>query len=243
MAKRFSCWVIVAGASPTAFRARRAEDLLPTLRQLQRTQPDVAMKWFDRGRFWNSPEEAEDALKARRQAAAGRGRDWRPGGSHVDPRAKYQLSRDEKRARFKRNQRRGGLSRPSDVRPKGPAGETRPPDTRPPDTRWSGETRPPDYRRPEHRGRKPGPSRWSRPGGPDRPHGNRPPKESRPPDHRPPDVRSRKPGSSRWPPRPAGHGQNRPQGHWGSSERRPAGGRPPRGPFKPRRDNRGKKPK
>lgn len=102
MAKRFSCWVIVAGAQPTAFRARRAEDLLPTLRQLQRTQPNVTLKWFDRGRFWDSPQAADEAFTARRRASAARDRDWRPGGSHVDPRAKYQLSRDEKRARFKR---------------------------------------------------------------------------------------------------------------------------------------------
>jgi hypothetical protein len=68
MAKRFSCWVIVAGAQPTAFRAR----------------------------------QAEEAFAARRRASAARDRDWRPGGSHVDPRAKYQITRDEKRARFKR---------------------------------------------------------------------------------------------------------------------------------------------
>lgn len=102
MAKRFCCWVIVAGAQPTAFRAKRAEDLLPTLRQLQRTQPNVALKWFDRGRFWDSPQAADEAFAARRRASAARDREWRPGGAHVDPRAKYKLTRDEKRARFKR---------------------------------------------------------------------------------------------------------------------------------------------
>jgi hypothetical protein len=102
MAKRFCCWVIVAGAQPTAFRAKRAEDLLPTLRQLQRTQPNVALKWFDRGRFWDSPQAADEAFAARRRASAARDREWRPGGTHVDPRAKYKLTRDEKRARFKR---------------------------------------------------------------------------------------------------------------------------------------------
>lgn len=105
MAKNFRCWVIVVGAEPTAFRAKLAEDLLPTLKQLQRTQPDVAMKWFERGRVWASPEAATAALKERRTTGGGRtgrGRDWRPGGDHKDPRAKYEITRDEKRARFKK---------------------------------------------------------------------------------------------------------------------------------------------
>lgn len=126
MAKNFSCWVIVAGAQPTAFRARRAEDLLPTLRQLQRTQPDVRMKWFERGRFWDSPTQAEEAFARRRQDSRGRDRDWRPGGAHADPRAKYQITRDEKRARFKRRliADRTGQSRPAKGSP--PKGPRRP---------------------------------------------------------------------------------------------------------------------
>jgi hypothetical protein len=122
MAKRFSCWVIVAGAQPTAFRARRAEDLLPTLRQLQRTQSDVRLRWFDRGRFWESPEAADEAARRRRQTQTSRGPGWRPGGEHADPRAKYKLTRDQKRARFKRRlvaDRTGGdEGRPA--RPRGP---------------------------------------------------------------------------------------------------------------------------
>jgi len=315
MAKGFSCWVIVTGATPTAFRARHPDDLLPTLRQLQRTQPDATMKWFERGRFWNSPEEAVLAQRARNQAAAGRDRAWRPGGDHVDPRAKYQISRDEKRARFKqraiRDRIEGRGAPPSDDKPKGPSDETRPRDNRPPDggshdrpkapfrdtrppaDRRFGDNRRPDNRRfgkprppgkdsswgsrpPDQRGRKPGSSDWSRPGGQDRPQGggwrpkgNRPPGDRppghRPPGHRPPGAGSTHrpgPGSSGWS-RPGGPSRpgnpNRPQGSWGSKERRPPGNRPPGnwgskdrrppghrlpgGPFRPRRDNRGKKPK
>jgi hypothetical protein len=117
MAKRFCCWIIVSGGQPTAFRSHDAESLLPTLRQLQRTQPDSMLKWFDRGRLWMSPAEADDALRARRRTGPGRGRDWRPGGAHVDPRAKYRVSRDEKRARFKRRQR--------SPKPPGPSGPPR----------------------------------------------------------------------------------------------------------------------
>ena len=32
MAKPFSCWIIVAGSKPTAFRAREADELLPQVR-------------------------------------------------------------------------------------------------------------------------------------------------------------------------------------------------------------------
>lgn len=102
MAKNFMYWVIVVGAQPTAFRARRSEDLLPTLRQLQRTQANVALKWFERGRFWDSPSAAREAQLMKRQTAGSRSRDWRPGGQHVDPRARYDIPRDERRARFKR---------------------------------------------------------------------------------------------------------------------------------------------
>ena len=82
MAGKHAFWVIVVGTTPTSFRARHPEDLLPTLKQLQNTQPDVALRWFDRGKLWESPEAALDALKAERRAAGSRqglaaGRDTR----------------------------------------------------------------------------------------------------------------------------------------------------------------------
>src|SRR5690606_16261634 len=113
------------GTEPTAFRARRAEDLLPTLRQLQRTQPDAVLKWFERGQIWDSPEQAADDLKARRrQRPPVRGRDWPPGGAHRAPRAKYKLTRDEKRARFKR---RRNFRRPDEPQPDGASGSVKRP--------------------------------------------------------------------------------------------------------------------
>jgi hypothetical protein len=105
MTKRHAWWVIVMGEAATAFRAREREELLPTLKQLQHTQPEAALKWFERGRLWTSPEEAQAAAReARRARGAGRSRDWRPGGAHVDPRAKYKLTRDQKRARWKQRE-------------------------------------------------------------------------------------------------------------------------------------------
>jgi hypothetical protein len=114
---RHTYWVIVTGTDATAFRAREAEDLLPTLKQLQRTQPDAVLKWFERGRLWESPEQALADL--RRPRVRTRGAGWRPGGSHVDPRARFKVPRDEKRRRFKQRQRReGGPSAPRVSRPK-----------------------------------------------------------------------------------------------------------------------------
>jgi len=106
MGRAGPCWVIVVGPTATAFRARRREDLVPTLRQLQRTQSDVELRWFDRGRLWASPEEARSALSVERRAPRDRSPDWRPGGSHKDPRARFKLTRDQKRAQFKQRQRR-----------------------------------------------------------------------------------------------------------------------------------------
>ena len=115
-------WVIMDGAAATAFRSRIRESLLTTLYQLQQTQPGVALRWVERNRVWESPEAARAAFAAERMARrpkmpAG----WRPGGDHRDPRARYELTRDQKRARFKTTERQGGPP----GRPEGPGG--RPP--------------------------------------------------------------------------------------------------------------------
>jgi len=118
MARNFGFWVILAGNTPTSFRGRDRSALLPTFRQLQRTQPTVSLQWFERSRLWSSPEEADAVLNARRAAEPRRPREWRPGGDHADPRARFEMTRDQKRAKFKRDQRR-----PSGPRPLG-AGST-----------------------------------------------------------------------------------------------------------------------
>ena len=123
MAQAHSFWMIIDGAVPTAFRARQREDLLPTLHQLQRTQPGVRLVWFEAGRSWDSPEAAREARELRRRESRDRKPSWRPGGSHVDPREKYKLTRDEKRARFKKRaaferQRSDGAG-PRSAAPKG----------------------------------------------------------------------------------------------------------------------------
>jgi hypothetical protein len=140
MARNLGFWVILAGNTPTAFRGRDRSALLPTFKQLQRTQPTVSLQWFENNRLWSSPEEALAVFKARRAAEPRRAREWRPGGDHVDPRARFELTRDQKRARFKRNLRRpagpagrSGPGSPGSSGPGGPAGpDSRPRRPRPP---------------------------------------------------------------------------------------------------------------
>src|SRR5437660_12361339 len=73
----------------TAFRAREREELLPTFYQLKRKNTDVVMKWFARGRLWESPEEAQTARRAPKAQPEKRASTWRPGGEHRDPRERF----------------------------------------------------------------------------------------------------------------------------------------------------------
>jgi hypothetical protein len=125
MPPRFAYWTILVGTEPTAFRAARQEELLPTLKQLQSRHPEAVMKWFARGRLWTSPEEARLAAIARhqRQAREHRGREWRPGGEHRDPRDRFKVPRDVRRKRFAsklRRERTGPPERPHARRPPRP---------------------------------------------------------------------------------------------------------------------------
>jgi hypothetical protein len=88
MPPRFAYWTILIDDKPTAFRARDKAELAPTFHQLQRTNPNIAFKWFARGRLWESPEQARDAQR-RPKPRELRGREWRPGGDHKDPRARF----------------------------------------------------------------------------------------------------------------------------------------------------------
>src|SRR5262249_35472712 len=88
MPPRYAYWTILIDNGPTAFRAKEQSDLLPTLNQLRRTNKDVVMKWFSHGRLWESPEDARHA-REKRPPRERRGADWRPGGEHKDPRARF----------------------------------------------------------------------------------------------------------------------------------------------------------
>lgn len=88
MPPRYTYWTIILEGAPTAFRAATREELLPTLRQLQSRHPAAVLKWFARGRLWNSPDDARAHARLKRGGALhrDRGPDWRPGGAHRDPR-------------------------------------------------------------------------------------------------------------------------------------------------------------
>jgi hypothetical protein len=101
MPPRYSYWTILAGGLPTSFRAADREDLLPTLRRLQERHPDAEMKWFQRGKLWASPEAARADFQ---RTSTHRGRDWRPGGEHRDPRESFKKSKRE-RNQARRQQR------------------------------------------------------------------------------------------------------------------------------------------
>jgi|KBSSwiStaDraftv2_1062776.scaffolds.fasta_scaffold250551_2 hypothetical protein len=89
MPPRYAYWTILIDQKATAFRAREREELLPTFHQLKRKNTDVVMKWFARGRLWESPLEAEAAQRVPKAPLEKRGRDWRPGGEHRDPRERF----------------------------------------------------------------------------------------------------------------------------------------------------------
>jgi hypothetical protein len=101
MPPRYSYWTIIADGLPTAFRAAEKEELLPTFSQIRQKHPDAQMKWFARGKLWDSPDSARrDAkeLREKRLKAVGsrQRREWRPGGEHRDPRQRF---KDAKKAR------------------------------------------------------------------------------------------------------------------------------------------------
>ena len=71
-------------------------------------------QWRDKPREDRPPGAPPAGSKSRsdegspkpRSGEGGRGRDWRPGGAHKDPRDRFKVPRDVKRAQFKRNLQR-----------------------------------------------------------------------------------------------------------------------------------------
>ncbi|MSO81670.1 MAG: hypothetical protein EXQ53_00015 [Acidobacteria bacterium] len=157
MPPRFVYWTIVAGGLPTAFRATEREELLPTFKRLQAKHPDAEMKYFARGKLWASQEEAKHDFEARRTAdhrPEGRGRDWRPGGEHRDPRQKFKDAKKDRnlkwrKERFDHRQKPGATgppAAPAAARPAQPEWRGRPPGAAKPQGEWRG--RPPQPRSP-----------------------------------------------------------------------------------------------
>jgi hypothetical protein len=178
---RFAYWTILIDNAPTAFRARDPQELLPTLNQLKRKNKDVTMKWFARGRLWESQEQEREDFQRRKQGPArtaarrerdARGKDWRPGGQHKDPRARFDKQKQRRDHREQRQAEAGGQKpRFTDRRP-----------TKFSDRRRTGDRRPTGRPKPfgGSDSRNPGQRSFNRPkGGPAKQHGRRGP-DSRP---------------------------------------------------------------
>src|SRR5918995_1450569 len=58
MPPRHAYWTIIVDDRPTAFRAAQRDELLPTFERLRRKHPSAALRWFARGRLWDSPDAA-----------------------------------------------------------------------------------------------------------------------------------------------------------------------------------------
>jgi hypothetical protein len=137
MPPRYAYWTIIAGGLPTAFRAADREELLPTFQRIKEKHPDAEMKYFARGKLWESPE----ASRAAEKRGGTRSRDWRPGGNHRDPRQKFIDAKKQRNStmRKERWERRNAPHRepkPSvDPRPTPPLPEEQPttPPPKPPE--------------------------------------------------------------------------------------------------------------
>ena len=126
MPPRYAYWTIIAGGLPTAFRAADRDELMPTFQRIKEKHPDAQMKWFARGKLWESPEAARVV-----ERRGGRGRDWRPGGEHRDPRQKFVDAKKQQNAALRKERwerKNRGTDEPT-VPPPGPAeqGRRRPP--------------------------------------------------------------------------------------------------------------------
>ncbi len=152
MPPRYAYWTIIAGGLPTAFRAADRDELMPTFQRIREKHPDAQMKWFARGKLWESPEvaraaqnrgfrdrprEGERTRSDRRGGPSGppaekRGRDWRPGGEHRDPRQKFVDVKKQRNAalRKERWERKSAPDEPT-VPPPGPAEQGRKSPSRP----------------------------------------------------------------------------------------------------------------
>ena len=117
MPPRYAYWTIIAGGLPTAFRAAERDELMPTFQRIKEKHPDAEMKWFARGKLWESQDAARAAERrggdrrgrpfspadARRAKAGGRPKEWRPGGEHRDPRQKFIDAKKQRNAAIRKD--------------------------------------------------------------------------------------------------------------------------------------------
>src|SRR5258708_22014060 len=116
MPPRFAYWTILIDNKPTAFRARDRQELLPTFTQLKRTNENVELKWFAQGQLWDSQEAQRASMRGPRFTGEKRNQDWRPGGDHKDPRARFDKEAQRRKRREDRAERAAGFEREAAMR-------------------------------------------------------------------------------------------------------------------------------
>jgi len=149
MPPRYAYWTIIAGGLPTAFRAADRDELLPTFQRIKEKHPDAEMKWFARGKLWESQEAARAADRrggrtdrdphrgdrdSRARRPVGRPKEWRPGGEHRDPRQKFIDAKKQRNAAVRKDrwERRNAPTRKPWVRAQGTEEPDQPPRPRGP---------------------------------------------------------------------------------------------------------------
>jgi len=125
-------------------------------RDARAPRPQPKDRWRNRPALAKPPAGGPPTADGQRPAP--RGRDWRPGGAHKDPRDRFKVPRDVKRARFKAKLQRdrfdpkprSGGTRPLPPKPRGGGTGPVPPKPR----RGEGGPVPPKPRRGEGGGKK-----------------------------------------------------------------------------------------
>lgn len=199
MPPRYAYWTIIAGGLPTAFRAAERDELMPTFQRIKEKHPDARMRWFARGKLWESQEAARAADKRggdrrgrpsdRKSGPGGppketRTRDWRPGGDHRDPRQKFidaKKQRNEalRKERWQRKNAEGvrpaaGVRSAEAVRSQAAGfrgNQGRRPQGKKPWVRAQGTDEPPEPEKPRGPDREPKPNEVPEPTPPPRPDG------------------------------------------------------------------------
>jgi hypothetical protein len=196
MPPRYAYWTIIAGGLPTAFRAADRDELMPTFQRIKEKHPDAQMKWFARGKLWESQDAARTADRRggdrrgpsaeRPRAPAGppketRSRDWRPGGEHRDSRQKFVDAKKQRNAtlRKERWQRKNAPGAKSPVSDFTDGPRNRPAGKRP-WVRAQGTEEPPQPHRPRGPYREPKPKETRPSAPPRRPSGPATPPSSPP---------------------------------------------------------------
>lgn len=179
MPPRYAYWTILLDDQPTAFRATKVEELLPTFNRLKQKNPSAVMMWSQFGKLWKSPDEAMAVGKTKdpRQSArppfrpsggerpyvrkpyADRPKlEWKPKGTFTP--AERGHSKPEWKPRAEGGARPAWKPRPQPSSPKPSSGRPRP------KLEWAPkpEAQSPKPSRPRRVPPKPGSKNW-RPGG------------------------------------------------------------------------------